>query len=269
MKFFIGIQEEFITSKINEKLKSERINSQAFQETIEIHIPIQLTVLEEYHLVPIKPRSISPEEREHSDMRFRNEKQIMVDEQHQNNYNNNNANNFTMSGFQQNQDFNGQFNNQLASFRMLSNNMRQYFDQRLNRFETDFDLNFFKDEENNFDMIEGSDQEHHNHPDHQFNLSEPRMIEVEPYHTVPHHVIHVDHTGADHNSMMNNMVQNGGCQIFHNYQVNSENNNSFHHQRIQAAVLVNGSANNNRQRKSSVTNLMYVRVVDGNIITSI
>ncbi len=192
---------------------------------------------EEYQLVPMVQRSSSEE---YEQDRFHNEKQIMLD-QNPNDY-------FTLTGFREQQDLNGEFINQLASFRMLSNNMRQYFNQRLSKFETDFDLNFFKEDDIDYDTVE-------------FQIpTESKVIEIE-HNTVPHHIIRVEHSDADCNM---NMIKND-C-IFHNYQVNSESNNLHNvHQRFQA-VQMNGTS---RQRKSSVTNLMYMRVVDGNIITSI
>ncbi len=184
---------------------------------------------------------ISPEEHNQHE-RFINEKQIMFDH-HQNN-------DFTLTGFQENQNSNEEFVNQLASFRMLSNNMRQYFNQRMSKFETDFDLNFYKEDDYDYDRVE-------------YQIpSETKVIEIQ-HHTVPHHVIRVQHSDVDCNMKMN-MTRND-C-IFHNFQLNTECDNFQNvHQRIQA-IRMNGTS---RQRKSSVTNLMYMRVVDGNIITSI
>ena len=189
------------------------------------------------------PMKLTSEERDLDDDQemYRNEKQIMITHDQSPQPKEVHAyNQFSMGDFDdQHNDLNGYLINQLHSFRVASNNMRQYMNQRMNRLENNFDMNFYRDDEDHLN-------EQHYEP-----------IEVEHY---PQRVeeIRVDHITGNSDSFNN-------CSIFHNVQSTTSQNL----QNIQQVQSVQVSDSSNNRRKSSVTNLMFMRVVDGNIITSI
>lgn len=209
-----------------------------FQEIVEVHIPIQLRIPQEYQPLSMQVYS---DEQDRED-RFRNEKAIMINNNYHNSERNdlmheqNHNGHFAISEFHQN--FNQQFLDQLNSFRTLSNNMREYFNHRMNRFDTEFDLNFFNDNE----TISTQDYNRQN------------IIEVEHYPSNEsniHNEHHQENNPIDSCSLMQNVKVNKSCNI----------------QGVQSvqSIEMNGS----RGRKASVTNLMYMQVLNGNIITSV
>lgn len=217
-----------------------------FQDSVEVHIPIQLELPEESTTTRLEPVKLSSEERDtNKHVSFRNEKHIIIgngmgmgNEQTLNNHQCDvcSEDHFTMTDFRPHKDI----IDQLHSFRLLSNNMRQYFNMRQSRLEADYDLNFFREEDNDIGHIC-----HHHHPHHHHCHHHQDSPEVEHYVTTgtePRHVIEVHHT--------------------------EKREDTFDHSVCQSMHMDSGRDTPNR-RKASVTNLMFMRVVDGNLITSI
>lgn len=216
-----------------------------FQDSVEVHIPIQLEFPEEpatTRLVPGNHKAVEPssEERENQHASFRNEKHIIignaVDNQHHQ-CDVCNEDHFTLTSFRPHKDI----IDQLHSFRLLSNNMRQYFNMRQSRLETDYDLNFFREEGEDIDQI----CHHHHLPNHHHHcLHHPALHEIESFEMSggPKHMIEVHHSDQSRDTLNHSVYQR---------------------------MHVDSGRDSPNRRRASVTNLMYMRVVDGNLITSI
>lgn len=165
--FSHGIQEEFIrTKQIITKQEQQEQQQKNFQETVEVHIPIQLQFPEvqiepeevetEIQLVPIKLRHnininhIQPNNISNSRNELhRNEKRIMITHNH-------NPNEYFIETYpclnvvaQNSNDVH--MENHLDSLRQFTSQMRQYFNERMTQFDSNFSLlnqneNFMKQE---------------------------------------------------------------------------------------------------------------------------
>ena len=129
--------------------------------------------------------------------------------------------------------------------------MRQYFNQRVTRFETDYDLNFFREQE-------GEDCHHNCHHHHHHHRVYRPSVEV-----VPHL------TGGIPRGVEVQRVEQTERTLNHSIYQNLTVNNGHSSQHLQRVANVQVSSEMPNRRKTSVTNLMFMRVVDGNLITSI